>query len=94
MVSPDKGTQQPTETIMEPKVNNTKIRTGGSGRWAVAPGAHVAITFWGLYYARRGVILKILCQHLLLVEIKIIEVSLAIEVEIPFPIRDLQRINQ
>jgi hypothetical protein len=75
-------------------VKNTEIRSGGNGRWAVAPGAHVAITFLGLYYARWGVISKILCQDLLLVEVKVIEVSPTIEVEIPFPVGDLQRISQ
>jgi hypothetical protein len=79
---------------MEPKVKNTGIRSGANGKWAVAPGAYVAITFLGLYYAGRGVILKILCRDPLLVEVKIIEVSPAIEVEIPFPIGDLRRISQ
>jgi hypothetical protein len=79
---------------MEPKVKNTGIRSGGNGRWAVAPGAHVAITFLGLCYAGRGVVSKILCWDLLLVEIKIIEVSPTIEVEIPFLVGDLQRISQ
>jgi hypothetical protein len=79
---------------MEPKVKNTGIRSGGNGDWAVAPGAHVAITFLGLYYAGRGVISKILCRDPLLVEVKIIEVSPAIEVEIPFPVGDLRRISQ
>jgi hypothetical protein len=79
---------------MEPKVKNTGIRSGGRGRWTVAPGAHVAITFLGLYYAGREVISKILCRDPLLVEVKIIEVSPAIEVEIPFPIGDLRRISQ
>jgi hypothetical protein len=54
-VGPDKGTRQPAETTMEPKVKYTEIRNGGNGRWVVAPGAHVAITFLGLYYAGRGV---------------------------------------
>jgi hypothetical protein len=90
----DKGTRRPTETTMEPKVKNTEIRSGGNGRWAVAPGTHVAITFLGLYYARWGVISKILCWDPLLVEVKIIEVSPAIEVEIPFPVGDLRRISQ
>jgi hypothetical protein len=49
---------------------------------------------WGLYYAGRGVISKILCRDPLLVEVKIIEVSPAIEVEIPFPVGDLRRISQ
>ena len=79
---------------MEPKVKNTKICSGSNGRWAVAPSAHVAITFLGLYYAGLGVILKILYQDPLLVEVKVIEVSPVIEVEIPFPVGDLQRINQ
>lgn len=69
---------------MEPKVNNTKIRTGGSRRWALALDTHVTITFLGLYYLGDP----------LLVEVKVIEVSLAIEVEIPFPGGDLQRISQ
>jgi hypothetical protein len=71
---------------MEPKMKNTGIRSGGNGKWAVAPGADVAITFLGLYYVGRGVISKILCRDPLLVEVKIIEVSPAIEVEIPFPV--------
>jgi hypothetical protein len=79
---------------MEPKVMNTRIRTSDNGRWAVAPRAHVAITFLGLYYAGRGVISKILYRDSLLVEVKIIEVSPAIEVEIPFPVGDLRRISQ
>jgi hypothetical protein len=54
-VGPDKGTRQPAETTMEPKVKYTEIRSGGNGRWVVAPSAHVAITFLGLYYAGRGV---------------------------------------
>jgi hypothetical protein len=37
---------------------------------------------------------KILYQDPLLVEVKIIEVSPAIEVEIPFPVGDLRRISQ
>jgi hypothetical protein len=93
-VGPDKGTRQPAETTMEPKVKNTETRSGGNGRWAVAPGAHVAITFLGLYYVGRGVISKILCRDPLLVEVKIIEVSPAIEVEIPFLVGDLRRISQ
>jgi hypothetical protein len=93
-VGPDKDTRRPAETTMEPKVKNTKIRSGSNGRWAVAPSAHVAITFLGLYYAGRGVISKILCRDSLLVEVKIIEVSPAIEVEIPFPVGDLPRISQ
>jgi hypothetical protein len=93
-VGPVKGTRRPAETTMEPKVKNTGIRSGGNGRWAVAPGAHVAITFLGLCYAGRGVVSKILCWDLLLVEIKIIEVSPTIEVEIPFLVGDLQRISQ
>jgi hypothetical protein len=48
----------------------------------------------GALYARRGVISKILCRDPLLVEVKIIEVSPAIEVEIPFPVGDLRRISQ
>jgi hypothetical protein len=60
----------------------------------VVPDAHVAIIFLGLYYAGRGVISKILCRNPLLVEIKIIKVSPAIEVEIPFPVGDLRRISQ
>jgi hypothetical protein len=40
------------------------------------------------------VISKILCRDPLLVEVKIIEVSPAIEVEIPFPVGDLRRISQ
>jgi hypothetical protein len=93
-VGPVRGSRRPAETTMEPKVKNTGIRSGGNGRWAVAPGAHVAITFLGLYYAGRGVISKILCRDPLLVEVKIIEVSPTIEVEIPFPVGDLRRISQ
>jgi hypothetical protein len=78
---------------MEAKVENTKIRSGGNGRWVVAPGAHVAITFLGLYYAEWGVISKILCRDPLVVEVKVIEVSPTIEVEIPFPVGDLRRIS-
>jgi hypothetical protein len=92
--SPDKGTQGPAKTTMEPKVKNTEIRSVGNGRWAVVPDAHVAITFLGLYYAGRGVISKILYQDPLLVEVKVIEVSFGIEVEIPFPVGDLRRISQ
>jgi hypothetical protein len=53
-VGPDKGTRRPAETTMEPKVKNTEIRSGGNGRWAVAPGAHVAITFLGALLCRTG----------------------------------------
>jgi hypothetical protein len=79
---------------MEPKVENTEICCGGNERWVVAPDAHVAITFLRLYYAGWEVISKILCQDPLLVEVKVIEVSLANEVEISFPVGDLQRISQ
>ena len=74
---------------MEPKVKNTEIRSGGNGRWVVAPDAYVAITFLGFYYAKWGMILKILCQDPLLVEVKVIEVFPTIQVEIPNPVRDL-----
>ena len=60
----------------------------------MVPGAHVAIIFLGLYYAGQGAISKILYQDPLLVEVKVIEVSPMLKVEIPFPIRDLQRTSQ
>ena len=68
---------------METKVKGTGIHCLGSGRWTVAPGAHVAITFLRHYYAGRGVISKILCRDPMLVEVNVIEVCHDLEVELP-----------
>jgi hypothetical protein len=54
----------------------------------------VAITFLEHYYTGQGVISKVLYRDPLLIEVKVLEVSPAIEVDIPFPIGDLQRISQ
>jgi hypothetical protein len=47
----------------------------------------------GHYCTGRGVILKVLCRDPLLVEVKVLEVSPAIEVDIPFLVGDLRRIS-
>jgi hypothetical protein len=93
IVAFDKWTQRPAKTMMEFKFMRTFTHSGGSGRWIVAPGTHVAITFLGHYYPRWGVISKVLCRDPLLVEVKVFEVSPVIEVDIPFPIGDLQYIS-
>jgi len=75
-------------------VTKTEIRYRGPVKWTVAPGAHVAITWAGHYYAGRGVVSKILCRDPFLVEVKVIEVCYALDQVICFPVGDLRTTTQ
>jgi hypothetical protein len=70
------------------------VMNGSSGSWTIHQGVEVAITFFGEYYAGRGVVSRVTSTNPLLVLVSVIEVSDAIEIPIPFPVDDVKHINQ
>ena len=69
-------------------------KNGSSGRWTITRGRIVAVTLAGLHFAGRGRVVAVTCRDPILVQIVILESSLAIEgIKLLFPERGLELLS-